>query len=149
VAWEETPPDLGSEFHRRSRIGAGDFQSIGMLWRLLDPRRGWVAFTFVSHKILRWLGPFFLLGALGANGLLWDLPFYRYMLLGQLGFYPLSLLTAFLPPRPKVLKPLRLTGLFTGMNVALLVGFWRWLRGRQKAAWQRTPRLAEVSGAGG
>ena len=72
VAREETPADVSSEFHRRARIGAGGFQSIGMLWRLLDPRRGWVAFTFFSHKVLRWFCPFFLIGLLASNALLWD-----------------------------------------------------------------------------
>jgi hypothetical protein len=37
--------------------------------------------------------------------------------------------------------------MFTGMNAALLVGFWRWLRGSQQAAWKRTMRLAEADGA--
>jgi hypothetical protein len=27
------------------------------------------------------------------------------------------------------------------MNAALLVGFWRWVRGTQKGAWRRTARL--------
>jgi hypothetical protein len=144
VAWEETPPSIGCEFHRRSRIGAGGFQCIGMLWRLLDPRRGWVAFTFLSHKIFRWFGPFFLLGMLLTNLSLGDVPFYRYTLAGQLGFYLFSLLAVFVPSRPRFLKPLRLAGMFTGMNAALLVGFWRWLRGRQNAAWKRTARLAEA-----
>src|SRR5208283_870776 len=62
VAREETPADLTCEFHRRARIGAGGFQSIALLWRLLDPRQGWVAFTFFCHKVLRWLCPFFLIG---------------------------------------------------------------------------------------
>ena len=57
VAWETTPPDISSEFHRRARIGAGGFQSIALLWSLIDPRRGWVAFTFLSHKVLRWFVP--------------------------------------------------------------------------------------------
>ena len=37
--------------------------------------------------------------------------------------------------------------MFTGMNAALLVGFWRWLRGNQQAAWKRTLRLTETHGA--
>src|SRR5205085_81616 len=64
VAREETAPNVGCEFHRRARIGAGGFQSLGLLWRLLNPARGWVAFTFFSHKVLRWVCPFFLLGLL-------------------------------------------------------------------------------------
>ena len=31
MAFEETPPDLGMEFRRRARIGAGDFQSLALV----------------------------------------------------------------------------------------------------------------------
>src|SRR5262249_46481773 len=46
VPREVPPPTMGAKSHRRSRIGAGGFQSIGFLWKLLHPRHGWVAFTF-------------------------------------------------------------------------------------------------------
>ena len=147
VAREDTPATIESEFHRRSRIGAGGFQSIAMLWRLLNPRQGWIAFTFFSHKILRWLCPFFMLGLLVTNPLLWDEPFYRFALLAQAMFYLMSVLIAFVPGRFRTLKPLRITTMFTGMNAALLVGFWRWLRGSQRGAWKRTARLAEADGS--
>lgn len=145
-ATEETPPDVGDEFHRRSRIGAGGFQSILMLWKLLDPRRGWVSFTFLSHKILRWLGPFFLLGALGCNLLLLNNPFYLFCLWVQIAFYLTSLIMSFVPASVRVLRPLRLTTMFVGMNAALLVGFWRWVRGRQRGTWRRTARVGEPGG---
>ena len=67
IAYEETPPEIAVEFRRRARIGAGGFQSIAVLWPLLDPRNGWIALTFASHKVLRWLCPFFLIGLVGAN----------------------------------------------------------------------------------
>jgi cellulose synthase/poly-beta-1,6-N-acetylglucosamine synthase-like glycosyltransferase len=146
LAREETPPHISSEFHRRARIGAGGFQSIGLLWRLLNPGLGWVAFTFVSHKICRWFCPFFLVGLMLSNCCLWHSAFYRPLLYGQFGFYLVSLLAVLVPPRPRFLKTLRLTSMFTSMNAALLVGFWRWLRGSQKGAWKRTARLAEVEG---
>ena len=88
VAREETPPEMAAEFRRRTRIGAGDYQSIGMLWRLLDPRRGWVAFAFLSHKFLRWFCPFFMIGMIISN----------MLLLGQSAFPPASAVSAqFLP----------------------------------------------------
>ena len=146
VAWEETPPDIRSEFRRRSRIGAGGFQSIGMLCGLLHPRQGWVAFTFLSHKICRWFCPFFLFGALLSNLVLWDWPLYLPCLVGQLGFYSGSLVAGFLPPRLQSLKALRLTTMFTGMNAALLVGFCRWVWGNQTGSWERTVRLPETEG---
>ena len=147
VASEETPSLLSSEFHRRARIGAGGFQSIGMLWKLLDPRRGWIAFTFFSHKLLRWLCPFFLIGLLASNAMLWDRSFYRWALAVQLAFYGLSLLVAVAPRGLKLPRAIRLMTMFTSMNAALLVGFVRWLGKRQHAAWRRTTRVAEASGA--
>jgi cellulose synthase/poly-beta-1,6-N-acetylglucosamine synthase-like glycosyltransferase len=144
VAHEETAPDVGAEFRRRSRIGAGGFQSIGLLWRLLDPRRGWVAFTFLAHKILRWLCPFFMIGLFLSNMALAFQPSYRSALIAQVGFYALSLLATLVPAEVRSLKPLRLTTMFTSMNAALLLGFWRWLVGGQQGMWQRTVRLAEV-----
>jgi cellulose synthase/poly-beta-1,6-N-acetylglucosamine synthase-like glycosyltransferase len=147
VAQEETPPDVRAEFHRRSRIGAGGFQSIGLLWRLLDPRHGWVTFTFLAHKVLRWLCPFGMVGLLLSNLLLASEPFYRSALVLQLGFYTLSLLAALVPVRFRALRPLRLTTMFTSMNAALLLGFWRWLLNDQVGTWKRTVRLAEAPAA--
>jgi cellulose synthase/poly-beta-1,6-N-acetylglucosamine synthase-like glycosyltransferase len=148
TATEESAPDVAAEFRRRARIGAGGFQAIGLLWRLLNPRHGWVAFTFLSHKILRWICPFLLVGMLLGSGLLTLVQqhssLYRNLLAAQLAFYLLSWVLTFLPT-PRLLKPLRLAPMFTGMNLALLVGFWRWIRGAQKGAWERTARLAEQS----
>ena len=67
---EETPKEIGQEFKRRARIGAGGFQCIGMLRGLLHPRHGWTAFTFWSHKVLRWVCPFLLVAALATNAVL-------------------------------------------------------------------------------
>ena len=99
VAREETPPDVSSEFHRRARIGAGGFQSIALLWRLLDPRRGWVAFTFLSHKVLRWLCPFFLIGLLASNLFLLERPFFRWILGGTNSFSTAYRLAAIFAPK--------------------------------------------------
>ena len=140
VAREETAPGLGSEFHRRSRIGAGGYQCIGLLWRLLNPRQGWIAFTFFSHKILRWVCPFFLAGMLVTNAALATHWFYRYTLGAQLAFYLVAAVGAVFPGAGNFSKMVRLTTLFSGMNLALLVGFWRWLSGQQQGVWRRTAR---------
>jgi cellulose synthase/poly-beta-1,6-N-acetylglucosamine synthase-like glycosyltransferase len=147
VAVEETPAKLKSEFHRRTRIGAGGFQSIGMLFGLLSPLQGWTSFTFASHKILRWLCPFALLAALVANAFLASQPEYFALLCSQLLFYGVSLVAARLPTQPRVLRYPRVATMFTMMNAALLVGFFRWLRSSQSAAWKRTERVLESSHA--
>jgi cellulose synthase/poly-beta-1,6-N-acetylglucosamine synthase-like glycosyltransferase len=148
VASEETPAELASEFRRRARIGAGGYQAIGLLWPLLNPRHGWVALTFLSHKVLRWLCPFFLLAGLVLNVALLDRPEFRLLFGLQVGFYVSAAAAHFLPTRPRVLRYLKLGTMFVLMNAAVLVGFFRWVTGRQGGTWQRTARAgAAVRGA--
>jgi hypothetical protein len=78
------------------------------------------------------------------SALLWDDPVYRALLFAQVAFYALSAVTPFVPTKSRFLKPLRLTTMFTGMNVALLLGFWRWVSGGQRATWHRTVRPGEA-----
>jgi cellulose synthase/poly-beta-1,6-N-acetylglucosamine synthase-like glycosyltransferase len=144
IGWERTPATVRDEFRRRTRIGAGGFQAIGMLWPLLNPRRGWIAFTFLSHKIIRWLGPFLLLGALGASAVLSASHFYRQMLLAQILFYSISVAIGWLPIRSGLPRVLRLGMMFTSMNAALLLGFIRWIFGKQQGVWQRTERAESI-----
>lgn len=140
VAWEECPPEIGDEFRRRSRIGAGGFQAMLRLLPLLSPASGWVAFSFLSHKILRWLCPFFLIAAVAANLALLDSRFYLFLLIAQASFYSVSALGGILPGRSLTGKLLRLPAMFTSMNLALLVGFWNWIFSPQRGIWQRTVR---------
>jgi cellulose synthase/poly-beta-1,6-N-acetylglucosamine synthase-like glycosyltransferase len=140
IAYEETPPEIGSEFRRRARIGTGGYQSLALLWRLLSPRFGWTAFAFFSHKVLRWIAPFLLIGALIANVLLLELPFYRWLFAAQVLFYAASFAGAQARGTGLPFRLLRLAGMFTSMNAALFVGFWRWLTLPQTGTWQRTAR---------
>ncbi len=140
LAFEETPPTLGAEFRRRSRIGAGGYQSLTLLWRLLSARHGWTGFCFFSHKVLRWLAPFFLVGILLANGALLDHGFYQGTLLAQLGFYGLAFVGSRTRGQHPSLRLIRVSSLFCSMNAALLVGFWRWLTTHQRGTWHRTAR---------
>ena len=68
-----------------------------LLWRLLNPKHGWTAFTFFSHKVLRWLCPFFLIALLVANVALASHRPYAIFLVIQGAFYLTALLAAFLP----------------------------------------------------
>lgn len=142
VAHEESAPDVASEFRRRSRIGAGGWQAIGMLWRLINPARGWIAFTFVSHKIVRWLCPFLLVLMVLSNLLLCGLPAYRFLMAGQVAFYTAALVGRRVPNGMPLTKLLRLANMFASMNAALLVGFFRWLSGPQTGIWRPTGRTS-------
>jgi exosortase len=143
VATEETAPDIRGEFRRRSRIGAGGFQALGLLWPLLSPTHGWLAFSFLSHKVLRWLCPFALLAMLLSCAAAASNPQYRSLLMAQLGFYVLAMLPLIVPVELARLRPLRLLTMFASMNAALAVGFGRWLSGVNSGSWDRTARIGE------
>lgn len=140
VAHEETTEDYGKEFGRRARIAAGNFQSLRMVPGLLLPTAGFPAFAFWSHKMLRWCAPALMAVALMANLFLLDSVFYRLTLFMQVMFYALAYLG-----KAGVLKGTgrRIASIayyFVTMNLAIVVGFWRFLRNAQKAAWDRTAR---------
>ena len=142
VAHEETTEDYGKEFGRRARIAAGNFQSLKMVPGLLLPTAGFPAFAFWSHKLLRWCAPALMAAALVANLFLMDSVFYRVTLFCQALFYALAYLG-----KAGVLKGTgrRIASVayyFVTMNLAIVVGFWRFLRNAQKAAWDRTARPA-------
>lgn len=140
VAREETPSGIADEFKRRARIGAGGFQSLRLLWPLLSPRHGWLAFAFLSHKIARWFCPFFLLALLVANAALATHPFYLAALAAQAAFYIAAWAGGRARGTGTASRLMRLPAFFSQMNAALLVGFYRWLTGRQRGAWARTAR---------
>jgi cellulose synthase/poly-beta-1,6-N-acetylglucosamine synthase-like glycosyltransferase len=140
IAVEETPPELGMEFHRRTRIGAGDFQSLAHVWPVLNPAHGWISFTFVSHKLVRWLCPFFLVAMALTSVALIDEPLYRTLFLAQVALYLVAFGGQFLSHQSTAGKAVRLMTMFAAMNAALLVGFFRWVTTRQRGVWERTAR---------
>ena len=137
VAVEDMPEKVSAEFARRVRIGAGGYQSLVLCWRSLLPWRGMYTWAFWSHKVLRWLGPFFMVGALVANVLMPSGAWRSAILAVQLLFYALAAIGATSLGRSTVFT---VPQYFLAMNYALLMGFFRFLTGRQRAAWQRTTR---------
>jgi cellulose synthase/poly-beta-1,6-N-acetylglucosamine synthase-like glycosyltransferase len=148
VAHEDTTEDAAREFVRRARIGAGNWQAMARVPDLLDPRTGFLFFAFVSHKLLRWATPFLLAIALLATTASSAQPgawTYRGLLVAQLAFYALAL-TGGRGLRGPLRRLASLAHYFVAMNAALAVGFWRFLRGTQRATWQRTDRVVPPPG---
>jgi cellulose synthase/poly-beta-1,6-N-acetylglucosamine synthase-like glycosyltransferase len=140
-ATEEIPPRIQDEFRRRVRIGIGNYQAWRRHAALMDPRRGAVAFAFVSHKCLRWLVPLCLLVALACNALLAPTSaVYLGLMLAQLVFYATAFGGHVLSRRRRISGLLRLPTFFVSMNLALLIGFCRYVAGGYSGAWARSAR---------
>jgi len=136
LAYEETTQSSGEEFSMRVRVVTRGMRGLLSVPDLFKPwKHPWVCFQLLSHKVSRWLVPVFLLAIFGASAVLASVPFYRFALVLQLGFYVLALLSS-LVPFHRAWKPLGIPLYFCTLNAAALVSLFELMRGRNYAVWQ-------------
>jgi cellulose synthase/poly-beta-1,6-N-acetylglucosamine synthase-like glycosyltransferase len=143
VGLEEIAPTFAAQFARRVRIGAGNYQTLFKHPEYLDPRKGLLTFCFFSHRVLRWLVPILLVTALLSSMTLVARPAFAGLFAGQCVFYAMALLGY---RRKKQHRPGKLFAAplhFCSMNLALLLGLLRYLRGEQSVVWASTPRSGD------
>ncbi len=145
ICYEPVSHEIGVEYRRKARISSGNFQNMATFRRLwLPPWRSWLHFAFFSHKVLRWIGPFLIIAAGLSCGLLALNPlnlFYRY------SFFVLTAGCTVLPVFDRVLarfgfhmRLLRSLRYFLLMNMALMEGFFKYLKGIKNNVWEPTKR---------
>ncbi|RMG94526.1 MAG: glycosyltransferase family 2 protein [Chloroflexi bacterium] len=135
-ALENPTPSLAGEWQRRTRNGAGGFQAIWRLRRLLHPRYGRVMWQYFSHRFVRWaITPFLLPVAYVLNGLLWPRPFYRPLFILQTLFYLTALVGYWLNRHGRNRRLPFIAFYFCFTNLAAIVGFWRYITRRQPVTW--------------
>jgi cellulose synthase/poly-beta-1,6-N-acetylglucosamine synthase-like glycosyltransferase len=139
IGWEPVST-MTDELRRRIRISAGNFQSLFLVPKILNPRCGWVTFAFISHKLLRWLVPFFLVAMLTSNILLVGEPFYGSTMILQGLFYISGIIGAAVPKLTGVCKILTIPKYFLAMNFAIVLGLVRFISGKQKVTWFKAAR---------
>jgi hypothetical protein len=121
-AWcvEKPGKDLDSEFRRQSRITN---RTLWALWRhlhLLNAARfGWFSFFLFSHKVVRFLVPALLV--LAAVSLV--------LMAGRIAVVPLAAIAG-------ATFASSFVRVFLAVNVAVLQGWWHFLRGRREVVWQ-------------
>ena len=143
IAVEEITPAFRSQFARRVRIGAGNYEVLFRNPAYLDPRKGLLAFCFISHRLLRWLVPLLLVNAFICNAALIRQAGFAVLFAAQLAFYSMAITGYWLKRRGRTMRILSVPLHFCSMNLALLFGFAAYLRGRQGLVWDSTPRLAQ------
>lgn len=138
---------LKEEQKRKIRISAGGWQSVFMLKSLLNIfKYGKLSFQYISHRVLRWIICPWLLPALFiANWVLLytDQSFYTVFFLCQCLFYMAALL-GWLFARVNIkVKLLYIAYYFVFMNVALYLGFIRFIKKSQTVLWDKAKRSNE------
>lgn len=145
VAVERTESSVEGELDRRIRIVNRSVNTLLRYRDLLNPiRHPKFSFQLWSHKLLRWLAPLALLGALGANvalALSADSWAFDGLLAGQLLCYGLAGVGA-LASRLGVETPLfvRIPHYFVVSNYGVLAGLLQYLRRGPIVTWETTGR---------
>jgi len=141
IGHENVPNKLREEFRRKIRISAGNFQNLFTFCKLLWPPYTGLSFSFMSHKVIRWLGPFFLILAILSNIFLYNTNKLYEIALYIQGILVIIPLIDFLMRKIGLhVVFLRFITHFYSMNLALLAGFVKFLKGAETNVWQPTRR---------
>lgn len=141
LVFEDISYALTEEFRRRVRISTGNFQTLFRFGSMLFPPWKMVAFTFLSHKILRWLGPVFLIFIFASNIFLFQYAtFYSIALFVQVGLMAVPLIDYLLEKYRIQIIILRFIAHFYSMNAALLLGLVKYTKGVKSNVWEPTKR---------
>ena len=136
LAYEETTKSSKEEFSMRVRVVTRGIRGMLSVPGLLNPvKYGWVSFQLISHKVLRWMVPFFLLLLLATNAMVWNQPWYAMLFALQIVFYGFALLTL-LVPLHRMWKPLGIPLYFCTLNAAALRSIIEVIRGRKYVVWE-------------
>lgn len=150
VAYDEVAESPRQEYHRKVRTLAGNYQIFKVLPQVFNPFRSPVAIQMFSHKLLRLLVPFFMIGVYFTN---WDIArdgnlFYSKLFYIQSYFYIMAIVGALARYKNRgILKAIaQLCGIpymFCLLNFSALNGFWRFMTGSQDVKWTkaRTGRI--------
>ncbi len=144
VASETASADVKEELKRKVRIAAGAFQSMGRLLPAFNLFSNFkVSFLFISHRVLRWtIAPLSLLFLFLMNIYLHQKigSIYSCLMLAQIVFYAMALLGWYLANKQVKVKILFVPYYFFIMNLCMYLGFFRYIRGKQSANWERAKR---------
>lgn len=137
VAHEVTEETVNEEFSMRVRVITRAMNGLAYVRSLLNPTRyPFISFQLISHKILRWLIPFFLVIIFVSNIMILDKTLYRLLFFGQVVFYLSALFAWVMDKYGKKFKPLFLPLYFCIVNIASLKAIFNLIKGRKMAVWE-------------
>ena len=141
VAYESTGNDLQSEYNRKVRFSATNFQLLADFKHLLVSKNRLLAYAFFSHKVTRWSLPFLLMLTLILS---YTLALYSF---SSALFFSLQVLFYFLAGVGFVFSKLKiqmsifsLPYFFVVSNIAVVVGYIRFMKKKHSVIWTSTER---------
>jgi cellulose synthase/poly-beta-1,6-N-acetylglucosamine synthase-like glycosyltransferase len=140
IAYEPVIRRQGDQYARRVRIITGGLRGLEFRRALLNPFRfGFYAIELISHKLLRRLMSFPLIGLFVASIMLRRRPTYAIAAAVQMLLYSLAILGALTAhTRASSLRILNLPAFFCISNLASLHGLLNFVRGARITTWSST-----------
>lgn len=140
---EERVNSLRAESRRTIRTVSSGIAAFLHASSLMLPSAGWIGFFLISHRILRWASPLFVLLMIPATALTVSDPMiFGILFYGQALLYALALIGKS-AARYGQHVPLASTCLFfVAMNISFLLGITRVLSGRSLDTWTPTESAA-------
>jgi cellulose synthase/poly-beta-1,6-N-acetylglucosamine synthase-like glycosyltransferase len=148
VCFEDAGESFEKEFQRKVRIISRSLNAVRRAPRATLPwtqPRHW--FSLVSHKILRWLVPVFLICALVSNLALYRNPFFMVLAAVQVLSYLMALMGFVFRRRPGLIGIFRIPYYFCLVNLASLIGIFKFLSGSLSPTWQTIRQSDSPAGA--
>lgn len=145
-ALETASADSSEELKRKIRIAAGGIQSVYRLKKAANPLNNPVlTFQYFSHRLLRWvITPWLMILLFFLNiAIVITYPesgLYLITLILQISFYLAALLGWYLEGRKITMKAAFIPFYFSMMNYAVIAGTFRYYKGAQSAAWEKSKR---------
>lgn len=130
VGLEEVSTSISEEYNRKTRIALGNFQNLKRFQSVLIKNFWPVGYAFLLHKVLRWFTPHILIVLI--LSLLLN-PITTLLGIVLLGFCLLQFLLVKWKIHGRV-------AYFCAMNLAMLMGHLRYLKGVNSSVWQPTKR---------
>jgi cellulose synthase/poly-beta-1,6-N-acetylglucosamine synthase-like glycosyltransferase len=146
VCTEETNRQTAKELRMRVRVISQTFTDLWRNREMLNPfRSGFYAVELISHKLLRYSVPLYLiLMLLSSIGLAFYSNIFAILLALQIFFYLSAFIGWLLERSGKSIGALAIPLYFVLANLASLIGFYKFLRGERYARWE--PIREEKSG---
>ena len=136
LAYEETTKHSSQEFKMRVRVATRGMRGLLSVPELLQPwRNPWTSFQLISHKILRWMVPIFLMVIFLGSATNLNLLVFRTAFVLQVLFY-LFVLISMVFPLHRHSRMLGIPLFFCTLNAAALVSMLQVLRGRRFTTWE-------------
>lgn len=137
VAYEETTEKASEEFNMRIRVISRGMRGLLYMKKLFNPLKfPFVAFQLFSHKVLRWLIPFFMLALFTSNLFLLDGVFYKVTMALQAAFYGMAALAWLGEKADLKLKVFSIPLYFSTVNIASAVSMYKTLKGFKAVTWE-------------